>query len=468
MKFIKIIIFFYFFVMRNLFSSDILYILNSAYIISSGGSGINSKTGTTGIFSNPAYIINSKSFEISLNHLLWFYDYNVEHLSVASPFKYGYAGLGFFYYHQSEDYYINEICLKTTEILDKSDIGVSISYGNIFWGIPLGFKFLYMSNTLIDKSSSTFLFDIGVQQGYYINEHNLILAGISLMNLGFGPKFLNERLSIPYKFLIDLDYIIKPDGVINFAISSSIKLNELKEATGGVGLELEFFKKYRLRMARYFEYSMKKFCLGFGMDYNIKNKDFQFNYGFILNEGLGPWHSFEVVLKFDTEFSKPGKFYSYKNFEFDKFKRFLSSEDYIDQEEQLKEFAYYSSEVDIISAEASSEIQPAINACDKNNFTRWESEHQKDPQWIIFTLGNVEEVKGIKISWENASAKRYEILSSTDKRNWEKVWTVNDGKMGEERIIKFYSPVKAKYIKILGRTRNGDWGYSIWEVKILK
>ncbi|MBN1384742.1 MAG: glycoside hydrolase family 3 C-terminal domain-containing protein [Elusimicrobia bacterium] len=120
---------------------------------------------------------------------------------------------------------------------------------------------------------------------------------------------------------------------------------------------------------------------------------------------------------------------------------------------------------EVMSAESSSESggNAALNAMDENYETRWESSHKVDPAWLKINLKKKKEISSIKIVWEAASAKVYEIQVSKDGSDWKNVATVNDGAEGEERIIKF-EPVKTKYVRIYGKERTTKWGYSIWEI----
>lgn len=131
--------------------------------------------------------------------------------------------------------------------------------------------------------------------------------------------------------------------------------------------------------------------------------------------------------------------------------------------------------IKIIKAEASTVQMPdtqenidfsANMAFDGNMETRWSSEFL-DPQWIVIQLQKKTKIKAVKIKWENASAKNYKIEVSKNGSSWKEVANINDGKPGEERVIGF-KPVKAKFVRVYGEDRNGEWGYSIWEIEVYK
>ncbi|MEA3305459.1 MAG: discoidin domain-containing protein, partial [Candidatus Omnitrophota bacterium] len=122
----------------------------------------------------------------------------------------------------------------------------------------------------------------------------------------------------------------------------------------------------------------------------------------------------------------------------------------------------------IIKVTASSNHPQSLSpeaAVDGNFSTRWESEHNVDPVWLVIELDKEQTIENLKIVWETASALKYDIQLSTDFKKWTTVSGIDDGKKGEKRIIEF-KPARAKYIRIYGKERVTQWGYSIWEIKI--
>ena len=96
--------------------------------------------------------------------------------------------------------------------------------------------------------------------------------------------------------------------------------------------------------------------------------------------------------------------------------------------------------------------------------TRWESAHGIDPQWLVLEFENEEQVGIVKIVWETAAAKKYNIQVSKNKKTWKTVAKITDGIEAEERTIAFH-PINAKYLRVLGKSRLTDWGYSIYEIE---
>ncbi|MFH1369466.1 MAG: discoidin domain-containing protein [Elusimicrobiota bacterium] len=103
-------------------------------------------------------------------------------------------------------------------------------------------------------------------------------------------------------------------------------------------------------------------------------------------------------------------------------------------------------------------------AIDGDAQTRWSSQYS-DPQWIKFDLGRSEDIFGIKLSWERACAKEYQIQVSEDSKAWRTVFNTRSGNGGDE-FIKTDPPVKGRYVRMYGVKRATEWGYSLWEAKI--
>lgn len=110
----------------------------------------------------------------------------------------------------------------------------------------------------------------------------------------------------------------------------------------------------------------------------------------------------------------------------------------------------------------------ANKAIDGDLSTRWESEQGVDPQWITVRLLEPADICAVKIAWETAAAKNYQVLTSENGKSWKKQASISDGKDAETRLVEFDKPVRAGYIKILGKTRSTQYGYSIFELEAYK
>ncbi|TVY02107.1 carbohydrate-binding protein [Cohnella terricola] len=105
----------------------------------------------------------------------------------------------------------------------------------------------------------------------------------------------------------------------------------------------------------------------------------------------------------------------------------------------------------------------ASNAVDGNSATRWSSLFA-DPQWISVDLGSVQTVSRVKLNWEAAYAKSYQIQVSTDGNGWENVYTTTTGGGGVEDVT--FSAKSARYVRVYGTQRGTAYGYSLWDFEV--
>jgi CxxC motif-containing protein (DUF1111 family) len=105
----------------------------------------------------------------------------------------------------------------------------------------------------------------------------------------------------------------------------------------------------------------------------------------------------------------------------------------------------------------------AAQAIDGNPATRWSSAAD-DRAWLQFDLGAVREVGYMKLAWENAYGRMYEIQSSIDGLSWTTVRRVEQGQGGTEEF--FNLRAQGRYLRIQGIQRATAYGYSLFEVEI--
>lgn len=124
--------------------------------------------------------------------------------------------------------------------------------------------------------------------------------------------------------------------------------------------------------------------------------------------------------------------------------------------------------LNIVSATASTALTPAANAIDKNSGTRWESFHALDPSWITLDLGSAKTLSSIAIDWEAANAATYTVQGSNDNSNWTTLATRTGGTFGA-RTDTLNIAGSYRYVRIhaTARSAGNQWGYSIWEARVL-
>ena len=106
----------------------------------------------------------------------------------------------------------------------------------------------------------------------------------------------------------------------------------------------------------------------------------------------------------------------------------------------------------------------AANINDDDAYSRWSSEYS-DPQWIAVDLGEIQPIAKVKLSWENAFAKAYQIQVSDDGQNWRSVYQSENGKGGVEEIA-LPDGTRARWVRMLGTKRATEFGYSLWSFEV--
>ena len=88
----------------------------------------------------------------------------------------------------------------------------------------------------------------------------------------------------------------------------------------------------------------------------------------------------------------------------------------------------------------------AENAVDGDEKTRWGSAF-RDKQWLMVDLDASVPLSKVRLSWENAHAKEYELQISNDGLLWNTVRRVKDSSGGvEEQEVN----QTARYVRVLG------------------
>ncbi|HVU52301.1 MAG TPA: discoidin domain-containing protein, partial [Polyangia bacterium] len=106
----------------------------------------------------------------------------------------------------------------------------------------------------------------------------------------------------------------------------------------------------------------------------------------------------------------------------------------------------------------------AAKAVDNNTSTRWSSQFS-DPQWITVDLGAIKSINEVKLSWEAAYGKAYQLRASTDNATWTTIESVTAGDGGVDDFTGL--SVSARYVQMYGTARATQYGYSLWEMTVI-
>ncbi len=116
-------------------------------------------------------------------------------------------------------------------------------------------------------------------------------------------------------------------------------------------------------------------------------------------------------------------------------------------------------------ADVGGNVPKAEYLTDADSTTRWGSDY-KDGQWVKLDLGESQAFSKIILDWETACAKAFTIDVSNDDTNWKTIYTIKDF-TGGLQVLPFES-VKARYIRLNLQDRATSWGFSLWEIGVLK
>ncbi len=113
-----------------------------------------------------------------------------------------------------------------------------------------------------------------------------------------------------------------------------------------------------------------------------------------------------------------------------------------------------------------SSIEQAILSCakavDGDITTRWSSAWS-DPQWIYVDLGQSYNITQVKLIWETAYGKSFQIQTSNDATNWTTIYTTTTGAGGTQTLAVTSA---GRYVRMYGTARGTQYGYSLFEFQV--
>ncbi|MFC7640289.1 discoidin domain-containing protein [Streptosporangium lutulentum] len=112
------------------------------------------------------------------------------------------------------------------------------------------------------------------------------------------------------------------------------------------------------------------------------------------------------------------------------------------------------------SVEAGANV--VANAVDGNTATRWSSAYA-DPQWIRVDLGASRQVSRVRLNWEAAYGRAYQIQTSPDGTTWSTVYSTTAGDGGVDDVTLTGT---GRYVRVNGTQRATAYGYSLWEFEV--
>jgi beta-glucanase (GH16 family) len=117
--------------------------------------------------------------------------------------------------------------------------------------------------------------------------------------------------------------------------------------------------------------------------------------------------------------------------------------------------------VTVSSTESAS--YPGSNAVDGNAGTRWSSAFS-DPQWIYVDLQATYNINRVKLNWEAAYGRAYQIQVSANASTWTTIYSTTTGDGGIDDLTGLSG--SGRYVRMYGTQRGSPYGYSLWEIEV--
>jgi endoglucanase Acf2/fibronectin type 3 domain-containing protein len=105
------------------------------------------------------------------------------------------------------------------------------------------------------------------------------------------------------------------------------------------------------------------------------------------------------------------------------------------------------------------------NAVDGNSGTRWSSQFS-DPQWIAVDLGSTFTITEVKLNWETAAGKDYQIQVSSDATNWTNLLPSITGNTTSGWHDYPGLTGSGQYVRVYGTARDTQYGYSLFDFNV--
>jgi hyaluronoglucosaminidase len=107
---------------------------------------------------------------------------------------------------------------------------------------------------------------------------------------------------------------------------------------------------------------------------------------------------------------------------------------------------------------------PASAVTDGADGTRWSSP-PGDRAWVEVELARPARVGEVRLHWQDAYARAYDVEVSADGRNWTTAARVREGRGGREQV-RMDAPADTGFVRVRGVERATRFGYSLWSLEV--
>lgn len=246
---------------------------------------------------NPAGLGNIFTNELSLSHLAYFENTTLQSMGITLPTRKFVFGL-------NGKYLNTEDTERDVYGIDKNDFYIidwSIMGGFAYKITPdfsLGLSVRNISQKLKDKTASGASFGLGA---FTVMPRQKISLGISVVNIGQGMKFIDERDPLPLT--------LKMGGSWGITHKTTLLVEVVQPNDSGLrqrlGLEYHFSEPLWLRLG--WKINQRKFddYTGFTGGFGLRFKKFYLDYAFVPHSDLGVSHYISTAIKFGKPLPLP-------------------------------------------------------------------------------------------------------------------------------------------------------------------
>lgn len=125
----------------------------------------------------------------------------------------------------------------------------------------------------------------------------------------------------------------------------------------------------------------------------------------------------------------------------------------------------YGQKYTIVSSLTSTGATP-VAIYDGNTSAGWQDPTNVDNTWVTVDLGSVKNVNSVKIYWEAANAKAYNLQTSSDNISYTTQVSKTNMAAGNRTDLISGLNVDCRYVRMQGVTRQLPYGYNIWEFEV--
>ncbi|MDN4525176.1 discoidin domain-containing protein [Fictibacillus fluitans] len=108
-------------------------------------------------------------------------------------------------------------------------------------------------------------------------------------------------------------------------------------------------------------------------------------------------------------------------------------------------------------------IKPEKHITDGDNPSEWISRRDLK-QSVKLDLGSIRKLNRVKLNWGTSYAKAYSIEVSSNGEKWSGVYQTYGNEKQLNDVV--FSPVKARYIRVTGKAKSSEYGYSLREAEV--